>query len=151
MTVGYRVTRYTLPCFSGTLEKVTCPVKNYCIVAYTGQGTRTTRPGLSGQVVYFSRAYLCAKDGLPKCAELRATRSANVPKIEIIVINKCFLCYFVLYLVIRNRILIKNPAILEIFEFSRFKEIFRETMKFPHLFTKIRRKKEKKEKKLNLN
>ena len=49
----YRMNCYKWPCNSGTFLKQTCPVQA-CIVAYTihfSQGTRTTWPCLSGQVV----------------------------------------------------------------------------------------------------
>ena len=54
-SLKYKVAIYTWPCVSDTLHKVTSPVYK-CTVAYTGpsqflQGTRKTRPCLSGQVV----------------------------------------------------------------------------------------------------
>ena len=48
--IRYRVTSYTWPCFSCTLDKVTCPVYT-CTVAYTGQGTRKTKSCLTVHTV----------------------------------------------------------------------------------------------------
>ena len=49
----YRVTSYTLPCVSGALKKVTCPVYSsvHCKSHFL-QGTGKTRSCLSGQFVF---------------------------------------------------------------------------------------------------